>query len=72
MENEYEIHVATSIEIKSIKITECTSDEAMAFAIVLFEKYARQPADKIFITSRTAMESTRMLILNERGRVEIV
>lgn len=68
METNYEIHVISSIERKSLKITECTADEAMAFAIVLFQKYARENGDKIVITS---FGKIKILSLNEKGMVDI-
>lgn len=51
MEEKHSIHVLSSCERRTITITDCTNDEAMAFAIVLFQKFAREDGDQIVVKS---------------------
>lgn len=74
MENNYYVSITTSTENRTIFVANTYIDEAIAFAINIFDKYARQVNDRVLVSQamKTApyLKSVRQITLKEYNKVE--
>ena len=70
-ESEYTIRLYTSDFKKFIRISECTLDEAVGFAIVIFDKYAQNPGDSVIVFDETLQEYRRLFSLSNSKRMAV-
>lgn len=74
MENNYYISINTSAENRTIYVANAYIDEAIAFAINIFDKYAHHINDRVLVSQATKtapyLKSVRQIVRKEYNKVE--
>ena len=73
MEEEFGISISTGIEKRVCGLNNSTTDEAVAFAIVLFDKFAQKVGDfiKIYVVCKDAWKPIRKITLEEGMKINV-
>lgn len=72
MEHTFSIRFYSPEGNKRITIYDCTLDEAVAFAIIIFDKYARKSGDSIIVYDENEKTPKRLFNLSDSNKMRIL
>lgn len=72
MEHSFSIRFYSPAGNKRIEITNCTLDEAVAFAIIIFDKYARKSGDSIIVYDEDEKMPKRLFNLSDSNKMRLL